>query len=65
MELHARRSATVSFGQALDADVFDAAAHGARVVIVDAEPPPHDGLADLVVREPISAVLPRLPAAAG
>lgn len=37
-----------------------AAAHGARVVIVNAEPTPYDGLADLVVREPISAALPRL-----
>jgi NAD-dependent deacetylase len=37
-----------------------AAAHGARVVIVNAEPTPYDGLADLVVREPISAVLPGL-----
>ncbi|WP_222196056.1 SIR2 family NAD-dependent protein deacylase [Modestobacter italicus] len=40
-----------------------AAAHGARVVIVNAEPTPYDGLADLVVREPISAALPRLLAA--
>jgi NAD-dependent protein deacetylase/lipoamidase len=84
------KSATVSFGQALDervlaaaaeaaadCDVFlavgtslvvhpvaglveIAAAHGARVVIVNAEPTPYDGLADLVVREPISVALPRL-----
>jgi NAD-dependent deacetylase len=84
------KSATVSFGQALDAAVLDAAtaaaadcdvflavgtslvvypvaglvevaaAHGARVVIVNAEPTPYDGLADLVVREPISTALPRL-----
>ena len=84
------KSATVSFGQALDervlaaaaeaaadCDVFlavgtslvvypvaglveIAAAHGARVVIVNAEPTPYDGLADLVVREPISDALPRL-----
>jgi NAD-dependent deacetylase len=40
-----------------------AAAHGARVVVVNAEPTPYDGLADLVVREPISAALPRLLAA--
>jgi NAD-dependent deacetylase len=83
------KSATISFGQALDADVLDAAAqaaadcdvflavgtslavhpaaglvevaaaHGARVVIVNAEPTPYDGLADLVVREPISQALPR------
>jgi NAD-dependent deacetylase len=37
-----------------------AAAHGARIVIVNAEPTPYDGLADLVVREPISEVLPGL-----
>ena len=84
------KTATVYFGQALDADVLDAAAqaaadcdvflavgtslgvhpaaglveiaaaHGARVVIVNAEPTPYDGLADLVVREPISEALPRL-----
>ncbi|SDC68950.1 NAD-dependent deacetylase [Geodermatophilus telluris] len=87
------KSATVSFGQALDAAVLDAAAdaaadcdvllavgtslvvypvaglvdvaaaHGARVVVVNAEPTPYDGLADLVVREPISTALPRLVAA--
>jgi NAD-dependent deacetylase len=84
------KSATISFGQLLDAEVLDAAAQaaadcdvflavgtslgvhpaaglvevaaarGARVVIVNAEPTPYDGLADLVVREPISDVLPRL-----
>jgi NAD-dependent deacetylase len=37
-----------------------AAAHGARVVIVNAEPTPYDGIADLVVRTPISQSLPRL-----
>ena len=88
------KSATVSFGQALDSAVLDAAAaaaadcdvflavgtslvvypvaglveiataHGARVVIVNAEPTPYDGLADLVVREPISTALPRLVAPA-
>lgn len=88
------KSATISFGQALDADVLDAAAQaaadcdvfltvgtslgvhpaaglvevaaasGARVVIVNAEPTPYDGLADLVVREPISEALPRLLATA-
>lgn len=88
------KSATISFGQALDADVLDvaaqaaadcdvflavgtslgvhpaaglvevAAASGARVVIVNAEPTPYDGLADLVVREPIGTALPRLLAAA-
>jgi NAD-dependent deacetylase len=84
------KSATISFGQLLDAGVLDAAvqaaadcdvflavgtslgvhpaaglvevaaAHGARVAIVNAEPTPYDGLADLVVREPISDVLPGL-----
>jgi NAD-dependent deacetylase len=87
------KTATISFGQALDAEVIDAAAqaaadcdvllavgtslsvhpaaglvevaaaHGARVVIVNAEPTPYDGLADLVIREPISTALPRLLAA--
>jgi len=37
-----------------------AAAHGARIVIVNAEPTPFDDLADLVVREPIGTVLPGL-----
>lgn len=37
-----------------------AAAAGARVVIVNAEPTAYDRLADLVVREPISTALPRL-----
>ena len=38
-----------------------AAAHGARIVIVNAEPTPFDDLADLVVREPIgTARCPRL-----
>jgi NAD-dependent deacetylase len=84
------KSATISFGQALDAEVIDAAARaaadcdvflavgtsltvhpvagltevaagaGARVGIVNAEPTPYDGLADLVVREPIGTALPRL-----
>src|SRR5436309_6856586 len=87
------KSATISFGQALDADVIaaaaeaaadcdvflavgtsltvhpaaglvdHAAAHGARVVVVNAEPTPYDGIADLVVREPIGTALPRLVAA--
>jgi NAD-dependent deacetylase len=86
------KTATVSFGQALDAAVLDAAvaaaadcdvflavgtslgvhpaagltdvaaAGGARVVVVNAEPTPYDSIADLVVREPIGTVLPRLPA---
>ena len=37
-----------------------AAAHGARIVVVNAEPTPFDDLADLVVREPIGAALPGL-----
>jgi NAD-dependent deacetylase len=31
---------------------------GARLVVVNAEPTPYDAVADLVVREPISAALP-------
>ena len=88
------KTATVYFGEALDAEVIDAAAQaaadcdvflavgtslgvhpaaglvevaaaaGARVVIVNAEPTPYDGLADLVVREPIGTALPALLAAA-
>jgi NAD-dependent deacetylase len=88
------KSATISFGQALDADVIDAAAEaatdcdvllavgtsltvhpaaglvdlaaasGARVVVVNAESTPYDGIADLVVRESIGTALPRLVAAA-
>jgi NAD-dependent deacetylase len=87
------KTATISFGQALDASVLDAAvaaaagcdvflavgtslgvhpaagltdvaaATGARVVVVNAEPTPYDDLADLVVREPIGTALPRLLAA--
>ena len=37
-----------------------AAAHGARIGIVNAEPTPFDAVADLVVREPIGTALPRL-----
>ncbi|MFE0802485.1 NAD-dependent deacetylase [Streptomyces sp. NPDC058812] len=37
-----------------------AADHGARLVIVNAEPTPYDELADEVVREPIGAALPEL-----
>lgn len=37
-----------------------AVSHGARLGIVNAEPTPYDPLADAVVREPISAVLPEL-----
>ncbi|OIJ63823.1 SIR2 family NAD-dependent protein deacylase [Streptomyces mangrovisoli] len=34
--------------------------HGARLVIVNAEPTPYDDLADEVVREPIGTSLPRI-----
>jgi NAD-dependent deacetylase len=84
------KTATVYFGEALDAAVIEAAAdaaadcdvflavgtsltvhpaagltdlaaaHGARVVVVNAEPTPYDDLADLVVREPIGTALPAL-----
>ncbi len=37
-----------------------AAEHGARLVIVNAEPTPYDRLADRVVREPIGRALPAL-----
>jgi NAD-dependent deacetylase len=37
-----------------------AADHGARLVVVNAEPTPYDGLAQDVVREPIGTALPRL-----
>jgi len=37
-----------------------ARAAGARVVIVNAEPTPFDGIADAVYREPIGAILPKL-----
>ncbi len=37
-----------------------ARAHGARVVIVNAQPTPYDRLADAVLREPISDVLPAI-----
>ncbi|WP_432133824.1 MULTISPECIES: SIR2 family NAD-dependent protein deacylase [unclassified Streptomyces] len=37
-----------------------AADHGARLVIVNAEPTPYDEIADEVVREPIGTALPRL-----
>ena len=38
------------------------AAHaaGARIVILNAEPTPFDGMADFVSREPIGTILPRL-----
>jgi NAD-dependent deacetylase len=84
------KSATISFGQDLDAEVLAAAAEsasdcdvfmavgtsltvhpaagltdiaaacGARIVVVNAEPTPYDDIADLVVREPIGTALPRL-----
>ncbi|WP_046730111.1 SIR2 family NAD-dependent protein deacylase [Streptomyces humi] len=37
-----------------------AADHGARLVIVNAEPTPYDDLADEIVREPIGGALPKL-----
>jgi len=37
-----------------------AAEHGAKIVIVNAEPTPYDETADEVVREPIGTALPRL-----
>lgn len=37
-----------------------AAEHGARLVIVNGEPTPYDGVADEVVREPIGRALPAL-----
>ncbi|WP_274912452.1 SIR2 family NAD-dependent protein deacylase [Streptomyces sp. WZ-12] len=42
-----------------------AAEHGARLVIVNAEPTPYDGVAAEVVREPIGTALPRLLGALG
>ncbi|RMH72521.1 MAG: NAD-dependent deacetylase [Actinomyces sp.] len=41
-----------------------AAAHGARIVIVNGEPTPYDALADVVVRGSISEVLPVITGAA-
>ncbi|MFJ8358008.1 SIR2 family NAD-dependent protein deacylase [Streptomyces sp. NPDC093984] len=37
-----------------------AADHGARLIIVNAEPTPYDGRADEIVREPIGTALPAL-----
>ncbi|MFT9671342.1 SIR2 family NAD-dependent protein deacylase [Streptomyces rhizosphaericola] len=37
-----------------------AAEHGARLIVVNAEPTPYDALAEEVVREPIGTALPRL-----
>jgi NAD-dependent deacetylase len=84
------KSATISFGQPLDADVLNAAiaaaaacdlflavgssltvqpaaglcdvavGAGARLVVVNAEPTPYDGLADAVLRDPIGEILPAL-----
>ena len=84
------KSATVSFGQALDpvnlhrsekaateADLFLAVgtsltvhpinqtvaiahSNGARIVILNAEPTPFDGIADIVLQESISDVLPAI-----
>ena len=84
------KSTTISFGQALDPGVLDAAVAaasscdlllavgstlqvhpaaalvplaaraGAALVIVNAQPTPYDGIADVVVRAPISEALPAL-----
>ena len=86
------KSATVSFGQALPADVLEASFHiatsvelllvlgsslvvhpaaaipmaaakaGARLVIVNREPTPLDGLAEVVLRAPLEEVVPELAA---
>jgi NAD-dependent deacetylase len=40
-----------------------AAQSGARLAIINAQPTPYDGIADAVINEPISVVLPRLVAA--
>lgn len=86
------KAATVSFGQALPADVLEASFHvattvdvllvlgsslvvhpaasipaaaaeaGARLVIVNREPTPLDGMAEVVLREPLEDVLPALSA---
>ncbi|MGW4921210.1 SIR2 family NAD-dependent protein deacylase [Streptomyces parvulus] len=37
-----------------------AADHGARLIVVNAEPTPYDDLADEVIREPIGTALPQL-----
>ncbi|GAA2591492.1 NAD-dependent deacylase [Actinomadura fulvescens] len=39
---------------------LEAVEHGARLVIINAQPTPYDGLADAVLREPIGETLPRL-----
>jgi NAD-dependent deacetylase len=84
------KSATISFGQALDRSVLRAAvaaadecdllmavgtsltvhpaaglvdvaaAAGARVLVLNAEPTPYDSVADAVVREPIGVALPAI-----
>ncbi|MDQ3897459.1 MAG: Sir2 family NAD-dependent protein deacetylase [Actinomycetota bacterium] len=50
---------TLTVSPACDLVAVGASA-GARVVIVNAEPTPYDRIADAVVREPISEVLPEL-----
>jgi NAD-dependent deacetylase len=87
------KSATISFGQAMDLATLEAAATaamgcdvflavgtsltvhpaaglvdvarkaGAMIVIVNAAETPYDAVADLIVRDPIGEVLPRLAAA--
>ncbi|MEU2423583.1 hypothetical protein ABZ619_21595 [Streptomyces sp. NPDC007851] len=39
---------------------LSAADHGARLIVVDAEPTPYDGLADEIVPEAIGSALPKL-----
>ncbi|GAA1528716.1 NAD-dependent protein deacetylase [Actinomadura kijaniata] len=39
---------------------LEAVEHGARLVIVNAQPTPYDAVADAVLREPIGVTLPRL-----
>jgi NAD-dependent deacetylase len=61
------RAATVFFAAGTSLQVYPAAGlvdlaaqAGARLVIVNAEPTPYDGIAAEVVREPIGGALPRL-----
>jgi NAD-dependent deacetylase len=69
MQAAAAADFLISVGTSLQvypiAGVVPAAKHaGARVVIVNAEPTPFDGIADAVLREPIGETLPRLVVAA-
>lgn len=53
--LHQRAGSSDAAGLCLEA-----VDHGARLVIVNAEETPYDGLADAVLRKPIGETLPRL-----